>query len=435
MLLLSPRPLKRFKPLWLRLPIVGLSLLSPGLSQGADWSLKANVDQSLGYDDNVRMVRQGQPSQGPQGSFKYMLVPVLSFLHNTDVSEIRATVSYGTQIYTDIPQFNQDIQNYGLSGLYKTKNFDWGITTKYSITPSRNTAAQDSGNFNNNSDRNSWTVSPSISYKIDEVNSLMVSPSYSETSYTTTASSSGGTDPNTNFRNNTTFNLNLGWQRVWTERYKSTAGLFYSMYEAQQTQTSQPSGQGSVGPTSFDSVGINYSNVYEWSENWNLLGTVGIRHTESNSNGNGNGNGNGNKSSSFGFLADVGVNYSGENFSSGLHLSRSLNPSSQGQLQEQTSIGLNFSYRIIERLSTSFAANYQESTLVNSISSSARKNIVIQPSISWQLTPELALGGSYRYRFQDGSTNNSIIVANGVAESNLFMLTLNYNWQGFKLSR
>jgi hypothetical protein len=394
----------------LQLLLTVVCLLIPGFSQGAEWSLKGSVDQSLSYDDNVRM------QANPQGSFRYRIVPVLTFLHKTDVSEIKANATYGTQVYTDIPQFDQDIQNYGLSGLYKTERFEWGVASNFSVTPSRNTAVQDSGDFSNNSDRTHWSVSPSVSYRIDEVNNLILSPSYSESTF------SSGTDSanNSNFRNNTTYNISLAWQRVWTERYLSALNLFYSNFDSPGNTNA-----GLASSSTFDSVGINLSNDYLWSENLKLQGTVGVRHTESNANGV--------SSSSFGFLANVGANYTGENFSSGINFSRSLTPSNQGQLQEQTGVGLNFRYKIAERLSTSFNIHYQESTNVNAINTATRTNLVLEPAIHWQLAPEWSLGGSYRYRTQDrGDVNN---LGDITADSNLFMLSIDYNWQGLTLSR
>jgi hypothetical protein len=437
MLLLCPSRFTRLKKLPIILPLAGLSLLLPGFSRGAEWSLKGIVDQTLSYDDNVLM------QVNPQGSFKYMIIPVVTFQHKTNVSEIYANALYGTQIFTDIEGLDQDIQNYGLGGLYKTERFDWGLSSSFSITPSRNTAVQNSGVFNNNSDSTTWSVSPSVGYKIDAVNSLILSSSYSETTFSSSNSTpSNPSVVNSGFSNNNTINVNLGWERLWTDRYKSAVSLFYNNFESQQPP---PNNGNSVAPSSFDTVGINFSNDYAWSKNLNLMATVGGRHTESSNSAGGSGSSGNN--SSIGFLADVGANYTGKQFSAGLHFNRSLTPSNLGQLQEQTGVDLNFNYRILENLSASFTASYQESSFVNSSASvnstdsstSTRKNIVFQPSINWQMAPEWSLGGSYRYRFQDGlvdtTTTTNTEVINGQADSNLFMVFVNYNWQGLKISR
>jgi hypothetical protein len=418
------------------LALVGLSfLLIPLVSQGGEWSLKGSVDQGLSYDDNVRMlgknqvIPNNQPKE-PRGSFQYRILPAITFQHKTDVSEVHADVLYGIQIYTDIPELDQKIQNYGIGGLYKTEKFDWGLTSNLSITPSRNTALQNGGGFNTNSDMTTWSVSPSLSYKIDDINSLILSPTYSETTFSNSGSATPQTNGfNNNFNNYDSTNVDLTWQRLWTDRYTSGVSLFYNNYNTQL----QANNGGSPTPSSFDSVGLNFSNDYAWSENWKLEGTIGVRHTESNV---GKVN-----SSSFGFLADTGINYTGESFTSGISFNRSLTPSNQGQLQEQTSVGLNFDYQILERLSASFTTSYQAYDLVNTNQSNnqtTRENIIIQPSVKLMLSPDWALAGTYRYRTQDGGAFNTPIGGNsfnGTADSNLFMLSINYNWKGFKLSR
>jgi hypothetical protein len=383
------------------LPIAGLFLLSSGLVQSAEWSLRGSVDQTLGYDDNVQMQKNGQ------GSFKYMIIPVLNFLHTTEHSEIQANASYGTQIYTEIPRFSQDFQNYGVNGLYKTERFDWRLSGNYSATPTRNNINTNGGNFTNaESDR--WSVTPSATYRASENDNITLTPEYSQTTYSGLGQS---TNLGNRFRNNEIFNVTLGWQRLWTERYTTTASIFYNNYNTQHA-----TGNDSI---TFDSVGANLSNTYLWSENWNLHGTIGVRHTETT---------NGNSSTgSIGFLADIGVNYTGENFTTGIYFTRSLTPSNQGQLQEQTGVGLNFDYKILENLSASFITNYLESTFVSQGNSNPRDNIMVQPAITWQIAPEWSLSGNYRYRTQSLGIND--------AESNLFSISINYNWQGLKKSR
>lgn len=425
MLLLSLNLFPRM--LRILLPIVGLCLLWPGFSQAAEWSLTGNVNQTLGYDDNVRLRKI------PQGSFEYRIIPNLTFLHSTEVSEIQANASYGTQVYPNVTGFDRDMQKYGLSGLYKTERFDWGLSTNYSEAPSVNTALQDSGNFASNADRNSWSVSPSVSYKIDELNSIILTPAYSETSFSRITIDNSSGDTTSSFRNNTIKNVNLAWQRLWTERYTSSVTLFYTNFN---------SDRGSGFQTSYDSVGVNLLNAYTWLENWKLDGTVGVRHTESKNNGvSGSSLSQNNVTSggSFGFLANIGVNYTGENFSSEIRFKRALTPSNQGQLQEQTGVSLNFNYNITERLYAGLDANFLESTQVNSISRGTREYFVIQPSINWRITPEWTLIGSYRYRTRNGSLGNGSTVnianANTTGESNFVMLSINYNWQGLKISR
>ncbi len=425
-----------------------LAVLLPSLTSGSEWSVKGFVDQNLSYDDNVCMRpdeqlvdRQCQSrlpsrsgSQGFQtrrGSFKYMIIPVITFQHKTDVSDVAASASYGTQLYSDMVGFDQDIQNYDIRSSFRTEKFVWGLGADYSITPSRNSASINSGVYSNNSNQNTWRISPSATYKIDEINNLVLTPTYSETSYTQSANGQGSQAGG--FSNNRAFNIDLAWNRLWNTRYLTGLSFFYSTFESQVPLVTR---QGTRSdPTTFDTFGINFSNTYTLSDHWTLVGVIGGRYTESkylNNNHN-----------SFGFLADASVNYAGENFAARLHFNRSLIPSSLGLLQEQTSISFNSSYKIRERLSTNFTTNYTETTSVSSSNGNAnnqgtRKYLVIEPSVTWQLARDWSLGGSYRYRLQDGQIGGISGISGittGEADSNLFMLSIKYNWQGISVSR
>ncbi|MBK8815779.1 MAG: hypothetical protein IPN42_09860 [Methylococcaceae bacterium] len=389
--------------------VVGVVLLAAsGSALSAEWSLKSSIDQSLGYDSNVQM------QQNAQGSFFYKIIPVLTLSHTTDVSEIRADALYGTQVYSDLPGFNQDMQNYALSGKYKTERFDWGIALNHSITPTRNNALQTSGNFSANAVSTTQSVSPSLTYHLSEIDNLTLASSYSATSF----------DNATNdlFRNYNNLEINFAWQRTWTERFSSSLGLFFSNYESKQSGSSQTSN------INFDSYGINLTNAYNLSEKWKLSGTVGIRQTDSTISSV--------TSSSVGFLADFSADYTTDNLTTSFSFRRSLAPSNFGRLQEQTDAGMFLNYRIAENLSTGFNIYYSESTQVNFNDQASRENIVLQPSINWHLAPEWTLSGSYRYRTQDRTQDDfGNLSANNFAESHLIMLTLNFNWQGLSISK
>lgn len=424
---------------------VTFTLLLPGYVLCDEWSVKGNVNQSIAYDDNVfmtpdRACAQGDEFSCPQDSFKYVINPLLTMQHRTDNTDVSAHASYGTQIYTDIEGFDQDFQSYGLNGLYKTEKIDWGLNWNYAITPTRNTAVQTSNIFNNNSSQNSWSVSPQATIRIDDIDSLIITPSYSETTFDKVP----GSQNNNFFNDNQSYNINLAWQRLWSERYVSGLSFFYNKFDSQvQRNATDTNGRilrdnrGRIivenTPSTFDNFGINLSNTYLLSDNWKVAAILGGRYTETEI---------GNLSdTSFGFLADARADYTGENYSAGLYFNRGLLPSSFGQLQEQTSVGLNFTYNIWETLSTNLNFNYQESTIVNSRfnnilrnSIGNRTNFVIEPSVSWRFAEDWTLGGSYRYRFQDIQDGTGTIF-NGEADSNLFMISINYNWQGVSISK
>jgi|GEM_PF-664687 len=390
----------------------------------AEWTVSGNLNQSLSYNDNVRML-----SQNPEASAIYVLTPTLNFARKTEVWDVQGSASYGLQHYTDIEELNNNPQNYGLSTAYRTERSNTGLSASYSVLPSQNFAEQDTGNFASNASRENISVTPSYSYQFTELDSLISSASYSKSTYSNAGFGNNGADFN-NFNNNETKSINVGWQRQWSELFMQSISVFYSNYES--------TGQVSA---SSDSYGINLSSSYQLSEKWQFSGTVGGRITDTSTetaiipgllmmtDQN----------TSEGFLTDIGVHYTGESLSSNFSLSRSLVPSGQGQLTEQTRVSLDFLYQITERLSSGLTTSYQETDSVSNSNNGlgiSRTNIQVSPNINWKLTEDWLLSASYAYRQQERPNSTTIDNTRfGTAESNIFMLSINYNWPGLSISR
>ncbi len=380
-------------------------------SKAAEWSLNAAIKQDFGYDDNVRM------SVDPQASFLYQITPVLNLFHKTSVSELSANASYGYQHFFDISELNRDFQNYGINGIYRMERIIWTLNTSYSIAPARDSAEQDSGVFGVDSEKTSRSISPSVSYQLTELDSLNFSPSYSDATYST--------NDFTDYENKA---LNFSWSRKWTERYTSSVSVFYSKYES--TRDSEVNGLSSTS----DSVGINFTSTYLVSEKWDIFGTIGGRVTESDTDFNTILGKNSVSDSSEGFLLDAGFNYNAESLSAHFNVNRSLIPSSQGQLNEQSRISLDLNYQITERLSAAMLSSYQESESTSSDRDSSdgagtRSNLTIQPTVRWKISPDWTLSTSYRYRYQKRPSEEK------AADSNSIMLSVGYNWQGLSIAR
>lgn len=376
--------------------------------EAAEWKMDSTINQALSYDDNFRM------AQSPEGSIIYQLTPTLNFARKTELWDIKSNASYGVQSYTNKNAQNQNPQRYELSSQYRTERSNLDLSANYSITPSRNTATQDSGNFASNASAESQSFSPSYSYKITERDSLISSASYTKTTYSTT-----------DFRDNENQSINLGWQRQWTERINYSISPFYAVFKSGQGQSKVNS----------DSYGVNLSAGYLLSEQWQLNGTIGGRVTDTTTETEViPGLIITDQNTSQGWLASLNAKYKGERLASSFGLNRSLVPSGQGQLTEQTGINLDLSYQLSERLSSTLSASYQQTDSVsndnNENNGLSRTNISLSPGLNWKLTQDWNLSASYQHRKQERKNPNTI-----VADSNVYMLTLNYNWPGLSISR
>jgi predicted porin len=378
-------------------------------SPAAEWKMESSINQSLSYDDNFRMAKE------PVDSLIYQLTPTLKLARRTEVWDTATDVSYGVQSYSDKSTQDQNPQRYGFNTQYRTERSSLGLGSTYSITPTRNTALQDSGNFASDAVNENWSVSPSYSYKMTELDSLIGSASYSKSTYSTAA-----------FSNNDNQSVNLGWQRQWSERLHYSVSTFYSRFESQQSSSN----------VSSDSYGINLSANYMLSELWQLNGTIGGRITDTTNKIEANpGLMVVNQTTSQGFLADLSARYTGERLSSSFGLNRSLVPSGQGQLTEQTGINLDLSYQLSERLSSRMGASYQQtdSASGNQMANTngvKRTNINLSAGLDWKLTPDWIFSASYQHRKQESKNSDTI-----TADSNIFMLMINYNWPGLSISR
>jgi len=382
--------------------------------EAEEWRVNSTINQSLSYDDNFTM------TEDPEGSMIYRLLPTLGLTRKTGVWDIEAGASYGVQTYTNKIVQDQKLQNYGLSTVYKTSHSNLGLRANYSITPTRNTALESSGNFVSNASSDTWSVSPSYSYQLTGQDSFISSASYSKTAYSATDINS--TNSTTGFNDSENQSINLGWQHKWTERLDFSLSPFYSNFKSALSESS--------------SYGINLSSNYSISKQWLLSGTIGGRITDTTIETTVSpGQNVVDQSTSQGFLADLKGSYTGKKLSSSFGISRSLVPAAQGQLTEQTVIGFNLSYKLSERLSSNFGASYQQTDAVNnnSVRNGAalnRTNIMFITGLGWKLTQDCNLEASYQHKRQEIKNPDTI-----TADSNLFMLTLNYNWPGLNVSR
>jgi hypothetical protein len=359
------------------------------------WTIDANIQQALSYNDNVRM------SATPQGSMLYTLTPVVNFSRKTDNSSVSASASYGIQHYSEISSLNRTLQDYHLNSSYSTERSIWSIIGSINVAPSYNTASMYSGNFSSNSDRTTIHLTPSVSYKLTELDTLRLNATYAETNYT-------GTD----FNNTQSHSINLDWQSTWTERFSNSLELSYSNLSSNIQQS--------------DTYNLNLGVNFTPSEKWVISGKVGGRFTSSISHAI--------KQQSEGFLLNLGVIYTGELLSSHLSISRSLLPSGQGTLQQQNSVNFDLNYPLSTQLSAAFTASYlltDKSNIENQ--SLSRQYIMLQPSLNWKIAPDWMLAVSYQYRSQ--STRSQINNEQSSGISNSIMLSINYNWQGLSFSR
>jgi len=108
--------------------------------------------------------------------------------------------------------------------------------------------------------------------------------------------------------------------------------------------------------------------------------------------------------------------------------SRSLTPSSEGDVNEQDAYKFSYRRNFTEKLSGSLSASYRKYRSADDLDSTETKYIDFSPSLSWKLAEDWALVFSYRYRSVDESDGKDV-------DSNALSFNIDYNWDGIRFSR
>ncbi len=384
-----------------RLVFLGISCLLINFNlKAAEWEVSSDIKQVLGYDDNVTMREERV------GSFEYLLTPRLDFIRRDQNLDASFHASYGLQRYPDVERLDYEPQDYGANLSYRTARTRWQLNGSYSDKLSRNFAVLETGDFSSAASRTNWSLAPQFTYLVSPTDSLNLGFNYYETEYSATFSSNKGKS------------VNLGWQRQWRPTFSQGISVFYSNNQFE-----------GVASSTTDSYGLNVTSNYKISKLWSVAGTIGGRVSEVTIN---DGVNIADTAQSVGFLGDLELSYRDEFYLSTLSLGQSLAPSGQGRLRQQAHFSWNGSYKFSKRLNAGLDVSYKITSTVGAANSSAdaanlsRNNFQIKPSLNWAVTPEINAELSYRYRQQEKTFT---------ADSNLIMLTINFDWMGYKLSR
>jgi hypothetical protein len=214
-----------------------------------------------------------------------------------------------------------------------------------------------------------------------------------------------------------------GWRRNLSERLTGGLALTYSQYESESE----------LLESEYDSYNFSVTSTYMMSERWSFSGQVGYRTTDSETQSLFGGPSQTDRSA--GSLFNFTANYLGELHTLTSSLSRSLNPSGEGVVNETDRLSFTWIRNIAETLSLSVNTTYQETQSVDELSNTEREYLTFSPSLNWQLQRNLALKMGYQYRQQKGTSFGGFNTTGDKVDSNMVFLTVNYDWDGLRFSR
>jgi predicted porin len=372
--------------------LLGLSFSLQAFS--AQWILKPILNPSVQYDDNISMSVSDKES-----SFSYLINPTLLGEYLTERTIFTLSTGYAVERFSSDVRSNEENPFFELSGNRRFLRSTLGVSYSFREQASRDVAAEDTGNFSSQAKIMSRSLSPYFTFNLSETDSFSINLSFSERKYSTNE-----------FRDNETKSISTSWQRQFSERLNGYSSFSYSNFESGD----------SVSGTDSDNYNLSFGANYQLSERWNIRGAIGVRYLESNIGSI--------SSTNTGSSFDLTAMHQSELGNISVNALRSITPSSNGNVNEQDSVNLNWSKDLSEKLYVSISGRYISTRSATDESENKRQNLNISPSLNWKISPQVTLKVNYRYRQQkrDGQS---------AAEGNSVNLSFNYDLQGYRFSR
>lgn len=385
-----------------------LSLFVIGQASAAEWVFNAQADPKFKYDDN-ELLREDAISD-----FSLKIDPTLTFSRSLENSSTEVKMGYRISRYKDLKELDNENPFFGLSYSFSTERSNFGLSLNYAQRDSRDIAEEDTADFSNTSTTVTKSIAPSYSYRITELDTISSSVSYQERSQ-----SGSSTDPilgtSSNLTDNQTTSLNLAWQHQYTERLNGGISLAYVNYQAQSDRLDNE----------YDSYSIGLTSGYQLSEIWSINGSLGTRYLSSE---NTPANGPSTSDNSTGLNYSINTSREDELNTYTLSASRSLTPSSEGDVNQQDAYTLSYSRNLTEKLTARLTSSYRIFKNADDLNSQSTKYMDVSPSIRWKFDQQWAVNLSYRYRSVDESAGKNV-------DSNSIMFNIDYNWNGIRFSR
>jgi hypothetical protein len=387
--------------------LVPLILCASFTCQASDYYFKPVFSTKERYYTNIRLL-----PNPPQDNWVTTLSPGLNFGLIHENGELKSNFTWNQLFYTNQSSLNVSEQLFSADYQQKNERLQWGITGYYNNQSYLNTQGTVLGSAQfKNVMAKQLKIAPTVTYAINELNSLTLDYSYTNTAYQQNTSvfltdydyqlASGtfnhlytehdklnltlsSSRYNASARGLTTFNnvAQLGWQHSFSGQLVTylAAGMNYSISESKNVPQFIP--VNFFGSTFYEDPVTAQLYLNQRYENINKTG--------------------------LGQVYQASVQKTFEKGSASLLGSQNQTPTSQG-LQTQTQLSINATYNLNERWTSGLAANYSIYDFTGVQNSSLNRTYAtIGPNINWKWTPEISIGFSYNYRQQEYKNSNQL---------------------------
>lgn len=378
-------------------------------ASAAEWVFNAQADPKFKYDDN-ELLREDRLDD-----FSLNIDPTLSLTRSLENSTSEVRLGYRISRYQDLKDLDKENPFASFSTSYANERSTYGLNLNYAERESRDIAEEDTADFSNTSTTITKSISPSYSYRLTELDTISSSFSYQTRKQSDSGSNNTILGSSSNLTDNETASLNLAWQHQYTERLNAGLSVSYVNYQAESDRLDNE----------YDSYSLGLTSEYQLSELWSVNGLLGARYLDSENNP---AVGPQTSDQSTGLDYSISTTREDELNSYTFSASRSLTPSSEGDVNEQDAYTFTYRRSFNEKVSGSLSASYRKYRSADDLDSTETKYIDFSPSLSWKLAEDWALVFSYRYRSVDESDGKDV-------DSNALSFNIDYNWDGIRFSR
>ena len=360
------------------------------VAQGAGWVADFSLDANATYDDNFLMNDQEQES------WIYTLKPEASLIYASPVMTSELQTSLALKRYSEFDQFDSEDPAFDWKNSYQRERSTWSLDFGYSENSQRDLAEDDTGQFDSNTIVETIYANPGVSYRITEKDDLGISFSHTERDY-----------DQDDFFENDNQTVSINWQRKVNQSLSTTLTVSGSQYSAERASVSNIETdyeRATVGFIYRYSEGTTFSGStgYFQSDSREVIGQPAVLIVETDNTG---------------LLLNLSVDHKQQKNKWSLNLSRSLYPSSQGNVEERDSVGGSFERELSGRSSAGISFTWHET----SFETAERESINISPYYHYRLTERLKLQTSYIFRSFDRQISDEV-------ESNRVKIGLRYDF-------
>lgn len=342
-----------------------------------DWNSDYGVDTGVGFHDNYRLTDDDDTDTTSieAGGF-------VSAEGRTEISRLGLALRARNRSFSDSSIDDETSYNLGLNALRTGERLSSYLSLGFDSASTTETELEDSGD-NRDGTRDTLTVSPGLSYQLDEQNSVATNLSYRDVTY-----------DKVSLTEYTNTSISLSWSYQLDETRSITTSVVHSVYDPDD-----PEDPDDDGKTDTNSLNLGYG--FSTSDATAYSITVGITDVDGPQDSTTSGTG-----------AFNVVHQTDERNTFSLALSRSYVGSGRGDVREQDRIDLQWNHGLTERAQTTVS--------VTGVHDDDRNYFSAQAGYNYNYTQEVVLAASYRYRVRD---EDSFDVDSAHGNSLLFSLS------------